>query len=68
MLKGNTIGFITSIKKTIHITWINDFFKQINIKKGYEKQILDLNIEKFNLMIRANLNMFSSTKILIWVN
>ena len=34
------------------------------MKKGYEKQILDHNVEKFSLMIRDDINIFSSTKIL----
>lgn len=28
------------------------------MKKGYEKQILDHNVEKFNLIVKADLNMF----------
>ncbi len=58
------MGFTTSIEKAMHITYIKDFFKQTNMKKGYKKQILDYNIEKFSLMIRDNIDWFSSTKIL----
>lgn len=45
----------------MHITWIKVFFKQTNIKKGYEKQILDKNVKKLSLMIRDDINMFFST-------
>ena len=38
------------------------------MKKGYKKQILDHNVEKFNLMVRADLDMFASAKILTQVN
>ena len=48
----------------MHIIWIKDFFKRTNMKKGYEKQILDHNVKKFNLMVRADLDMFSSAKTL----
>ena len=48
----------------MHIIWIKDFFKQTNIKKNYEKQILNYNIEKFSLMVKDNIDIFSSTKIL----
>lgn len=33
------------------------------MKKGYEKQIPDLNVEKFSLMVRDNLNIFFLIKI-----
>ena len=49
----------------MYIIWIKDFFKETKMKKGYKKQILDYNIEKFILIIRDNINIFSSTKILI---
>ncbi len=48
----------------MHITWINDFFKQTNMRKGYKKQILDYNVEKFSLIVRDDIDLFSSTKIL----
>ena len=48
----------------MHIIWIKNFFKQTNIKKGYKRQILDYNVEKFNLMVRNDIDLFSSTKIL----
>ena len=35
------------------------------MKKGYEKQILDHNIEKFSLMVKNDINIFFSTKTLI---
>lgn len=38
------------------------------MRKGYEKQILDHNIEKFSLIVRDDINIFSSIKILIKVN
>lgn len=50
------------------IIWIKKFFKKSNIKKSYEKQILDYNIKKFNLMIKINLDMFFSANILTQAN
>ena len=35
------------------------------MRKGYEKQILDYNVEKFSLMVGANLDMFTFIKTLI---
>lgn len=35
------------------------------MRKGYEKQILDNNVKKFSLRVRANLNIFSFAKTLI---
>ena len=61
---GSATGFTTGIREAMHINWIKDFFKRTNMKKGYEKQILGHNLEKFGLMIRADLDMFSSAKIL----
>ncbi len=63
-LYGSATGFTTGIGEAMHITWIKDFFKWTNTGKGYEKQILDHNVEKFSLMIRANLARFSSAKTL----
>lgn len=34
------------------------------MRKGYEKQILDYNVEKFNMIVTADLDMFSSMEIL----
>ena len=34
------------------------------MRKGYEKQILDHNIEKFSLMVRDDIDMFSSIETL----
>ena len=48
----------------MHITSIKDFFKRTNMRKSYEKQILDHNVDKLSLMIRDDINMFSSTEIL----
>ena len=58
------MGFTTGIGEAIPITWIKDFFEQINMKNGYKKQILDYNIEKFGLIVRDDINLFSFTKIL----
>lgn len=48
----------------MYIPQIKDFFKQTRMKKGYEKQILGHNLEKFNLIAKADLNMFSSAETL----
>ena len=58
------MGFIIGIGEAMYITWIKDFFKQTNIKKSYMRQILDYNVEKFSLMVRDDINIFSFTKIL----
>ncbi len=34
------------------------------MRKGYEKQIQDYNVEKFSLMIKDDIDLFSSTQIL----
>lgn len=47
---------------------IKDFFKCINMKKSYKKQILDHNIKNFNLTIRDDIDIFSLIKILIETN
>ena len=52
----------------MQITWIKDFFKWTKMRKSYEKQILDYNIKKFSLMVRDDIDMFSSTKILTEAN
>ncbi len=52
----------------MHIIWIKDFFKQINIRLDYEKQIFDYNIEKFSLMVRDDIDLFFSIKILTQVD
>ena len=52
----------------MHITWIKNFFKWTNIRKDYEKQIPDHNVEKFSLIVRDDIDMFFSTKILIEVD
>ena len=38
------------------------------MRKGYEKQILDHNVEKFSLMVKDDIDMFSSTEILTKAN
>ena len=65
---GSATGFTTGIEDSMYITWIKDFFKWTNMSKGYEKHILDYNVEKFSLVVRANLHMFASTKTLTQVN
>lgn len=47
----------------MYITSIKSFFKQLNMKIDYEKQILDYNIKRFSLMVRVDLDMFLSTQI-----
>lgn len=64
-LYRSTTSFTTGIREAIHITQIKDLFKQTNMKKGYKKQILNHNVEKFSLMIKANLNIVFSVKTLI---
>lgn len=56
------------IKKAIHFTWIKSFFEQTNMKKGYEKQILDHNVKKLNLIVRSNFNIFSFIETLTQAN
>ncbi len=34
------------------------------MKKKYKRQILDYNVEKFSLIVRDNIDLFSSTEIL----
>ncbi len=58
------MSFITGIGESMHITWIKNFFKRTNLRKSYEKEILDHNVEKFSLMIRDGIDLFSSSKIL----
>lgn len=58
------MDFMTGIGEVMHITWIEDFLKWINMRKKFEKQILDHNIEKFSLIVRTDLDMFASAKIL----
>ena len=38
------------------------------MKKSYKKQILDYNTEKFSLIVRDDIDIFSSTKILTQTN
>lgn len=61
-------GFTTGIGKVRYIIWIKDFFKETNIRKTYERQILDYNVEKFSLIIRDDIDMFLSTEILTQVD
>lgn len=57
-----------NIEKAMYITQIKNFFKQINIKKSYKRQILDHNIEKFSLIVKTDLNMFFFIKTLTQAN
>ncbi len=61
---GSATCFITVIGEAIHIMWIKDFFKRTNMKKSYEKQILDHKVEKFSLMVRDDIDIFSSIETL----
>lgn len=38
------------------------------MRKGYKRQILDQKDKKFNWMVKDDINMFSSTKILMQSN
>lgn len=38
------------------------------MRKRYKRQILDHNIEKFSLIVKDNINIFSSTKLLMQAN
>ena len=38
------------------------------MRKNYKKQILDHNIEKFSLIVRDDIDLFLSTKLLIQAN
>ncbi len=64
----NATGFTTGIEEVMHIIWINYFFKQTNMRKDYKRQILDYNVEKFSLMVRDDIDLISSTKILTQTN
>ncbi len=59
---GSTTGFTTGIGEAMHITWIKDFFKQTNMKKGYERQILNYNVKKFSLIVRDDFTCFLPPK------
>ncbi len=65
---GSVTGFTIGIGEPMHITWIKDFFKRTNMRKSYEKQILDHNVDKFSLMVIDDINMFSFTKTLTEAN
>ncbi len=58
-------GFTTGIGEAMHITWIKNFFQQTNMRKSYEKQILDHKFEKFSPMVRDDIDMFFFTETLI---
>lgn len=47
---------------------IKDIFWQTNIRKDYEKRILDCNVNKFSLIIKDDMNIFVSIKIIILAN
>lgn len=38
------------------------------MKKDYKRQIVDYNIEKFNLMVKDDINIFLSTELLTQTN
>lgn len=38
------------------------------MRKNYKKQILDYNVEKFSLIVKNNMDIFPSTKILTEIN
>ena len=57
-------GFTIGIGEAMQIMWIKDFFKRIKMRKRYEKQILDHNVEKFSLIVRDDIHMFFSTETL----
>lgn len=59
----NRTNLITGLGKIIQIIQIKDLFKQKNMRKYFKKQILDHNIEKINLIVRDDINIFSSIKI-----
>ena len=65
---GSARGFTIGIREAMHIPWINNFFKRTNMKKGYEKQILDHKVKKFCLIVRADLDMFTSAETLTQAN
>lgn len=60
----NITSLTINITEAINIIWINNFFKQTNRKTNLKKQIFDYNIIKFSLMIKADSEIFSSTKTL----
>ncbi len=61
---GSAMGFTTGIGEAMHITWIKDSFKRTNMRKGYEKQILDYNVKKFSQIEKDDIDLFSLTEIL----
>lgn len=65
---GSATGFTISIGEVMQNIQIKDFFKQTNIKKSYKKQILDHNVEKFSLIVRDDIDLFLSTKVLTQAN
>lgn len=64
----SAIDFITSIQEVMQITWINNFFKPINMRKSHKKQILDHNVEKFWLIIRDDIDILLSTEMFMQAN
>lgn len=44
------------------------FLYQMNIRNDYKKQIVDHNVEKFRMIVRDDIDMFLTTKILMQAN
>lgn len=59
------MNFTINIGEMMHIIWVKDLFKWTNKRNGYKKEISDYNIQKFNLMIKDDIDIFFFTKILI---
>ena len=57
------IKFTTNIGEIMQIISFKDFFQQTNMRKSYKRQIFDYNVEMFSLMVKDNIDIFSSTKI-----
>lgn len=64
----NVTSFTTSIEEVMHIIQIKDFFKWINMRKSYKKQILNHKLKKFSLIVRNDIDIFSFTKVLIEID
>lgn len=67
-LYKSVTSFIIKTREAMYIILIQDFFKQIIIKKDYPKYNIDHNVEKFNLIVRVNLDIFFFTKTLTQAN
>lgn len=49
-LFGSAVGFIAGIGEVWYITWLKQFFKQTNKRKGWKEQILNHNIRELNML------------------